>query len=707
MVTLRTRYSATLALVTFGVCGLLLLFSLYMLQNVYQQVSRSAQQAVEQGVARQLSRDALLLGETLAGNLALPVYHNDFSAIEEILQHLRQRAEIGYIFVYDPDLRVIHDGTAEVNHYGTPVSQLIPAGLDDHFQPSARTIDDLIHVTFPVTSGSSTIGAVRFSVSFSDARTDTAALTSQLDQAFAGFRQQVVIGLVLAFLALMAVTLLLSLGASRRLMQPLQELAALSRNFRANDESVRFSLQRDDEIGELAEALEQMRRRVQQSHKTISRMAFRDPLTGLANRRFLQQELERLLSAGNDPLALLFIDLDHFKAVNDSAGHEVGDQVLRNVASRLESIARSLDGEALVARLGGDEFTLVLPQLPHPDAAGEVAERVAGLLQIPVEVARQQFRVSASIGITLFPDDGFSPVDLMRHADTAMYEAKQAGRNRFCFFEQSMNQRVHEHLLVLQGIDQALAEHQLFLEYQPVFDLQRDVISGAEALVRWRHPRQGLVSPASFIPIVEESDRIEALTLWVLTQACRDLRDRILPRAPGFKLSLNVSGVALQSDSLRDRVLETLSREGVSPASLRLEITETTMMRDIEKSAETLKLWQQAGLRILIDDFGTGYSSLSYLTSLPIDGLKIDRSFISQLQQSSQGPVVDAILALSRTLGIETIAEGIETQEQLQLLRQMRASHGQGYLLGRPMPVSQLRTLLEHPQPLHHSGIMS
>ncbi|MFC6670450.1 putative bifunctional diguanylate cyclase/phosphodiesterase [Marinobacterium aestuariivivens] len=447
----------------------------------------------------------------------------------------------------------------------------------------------------------------------------------------------------------------------------------------------------------LADALEQMRLRVHHSHKTISRMAYRDPLTGLANRHLLQQELERLIDWGGERLAMLFIDLDHFKRVNDSAGHAVGDQVLKTVAARLERLVESLQRESppLLARLGGDEFTLVIPHLEHPDSAGTIADRIAGLLAEPLAVCGQQFQVTASIGITLYPDDSNSLIDLMRHADIAMYAAKQAGRHRFCFFEPTMNLQVHEHLTVLQGIDRALSENQLFLEYQPIFDLQHDRLTGAEALLRWRHPEQGLIPPGRFIPIVEETDRIEALTLWVLTQACRELRDRFLPQAPDFKLTFNVSGVALQSDSLRDGVLEILAHEGVPAANLRIEITETTMMRDVGKSSETLRHWQQAGLRVLIDDFGTGYSSLSYLTNLPIDGLKIDRSFIDDLHPGGQFPVVEAILALSRSLGIETIAEGIETDAQLQALRQMQASHGQGYLLGRPMPATQLLARLD------------
>jgi diguanylate cyclase (GGDEF)-like protein len=701
---IATRYGTILVLLTCGVSSVLLLFSLYILQGVYSRINVAGQDAIEVSIVRQVSRDALLLGETLANSLAQPVYHRDFSAMEHLLSRLKERAEIDYIYIYGLDRNVIHDGSTALLAYGQELTGLVPAGLGNHFQSAARPIGQYIHVVYPIRAGDVTLGAVRFSMSYRAAQSDIDGMSAQLAQTFGGFYREVKGGLLIGFVVLLLLTLALAVTATRCLTRPLKELAARSRRFGAQDDNLSFDLKREDEIGELADALEQMRQRVRNSHTEVSRLAFHDSLTGLANRRLLQQQLAQMLQhsdACGEPLAMLFIDLDHFKQVNDVAGHDVGDQVLRIVAQRLRILVERLgtstgpgEGAAppvapLVARLGGDEFTLVIPQLGQPGAT-RVAQAVAQLFDEPVSLAGQQFGVSASIGITLYPDDGASAQDMMRHADIAMYAAKHGGRHRFCFFRPAMKKHLQDQLMVLQGIDRAIAESQLFLEYQPIINLQTDQMSGAEALIRWNHPQQGLIPPGRFIPIVEDSDRIDALTLWVMECSCRALTQHILPLAPDFRLSLNVSGVALQSDRLRDGILDILLREKVPPKNLRIEVTETTMMRNIEKCAETLRHWQQAGLRVLMDDFGTGYSSLNYLTTLPIDGLKIDRSFVHNQQPGSYCPVVEAILALSRSLGIQSIAEGIETEYQLQALRDMRATHAQGYLLGRPMALEKL-----------------
>ncbi|WP_020679419.1 putative bifunctional diguanylate cyclase/phosphodiesterase [Marinobacterium rhizophilum] len=696
---IATRYGAILMLVTIGASSALLLFSLYILQGVYSRITAAGQDVIETSIVRQVSRDALLLAETLANSLADPVYQRDFSAIEDILSQLKAQSEIGYIYIYDKDRKILHDASADLLAYGQPLGSRIPAGLGNHFRPGARALGQYLHVVYPIVSGTTTLAAVRFSVSYGAAQTDIDKMSGELVGTLSGLHREVRLVLLLGFVILVLCILALSMTVSRCLTRPLKDLAIRSRLVRANDEDISFSLEREDEVGELAEALEQMRLRVQSSHGEVSRLAFHDPLTGLANRRLLQQELEQLLSGckqRGEFLAMMFIDLDHFKQVNDGAGHDVGDQVLTLVAARLQMLVDDVSHEGLagavkplIARLGGDEFTLVFP-LRDVAGADTLAQRVSALFADPVSLAGQCFNVSASIGITLYPEDGETAQDMMRNADIAMYAAKHAGRHQYSFFCQDMKTQLQDHLMVLQGIDQAIAESQLFLEYQPIIDLQTNQLCGAEALVRWNHPQHGLIPPIRFIPIVEDSDRIESLTLWVMERSCRALRQDILPQAPDFKLSLNVSGVALQSDRLRDGILDILQREQVPPRNLRIEITETTMMRNVEKCAETLLHWQHAGLRVLIDDFGTGYSSLSYLTTLPIDGLKIDRSFINNQLPGTYCPVVEAILALSKSLGIQSIAEGVETEYQLQALREMKATHAQGYLLGCPMALEKL-----------------
>jgi diguanylate cyclase (GGDEF)-like protein/PAS domain S-box-containing protein len=421
------------------------------------------------------------------------------------------------------------------------------------------------------------------------------------------------------------------------------------------------------------------------AEKRAEYLSQHDVLTGLPNRTLMQDRLHQAISQARRNgglVALMFIDLDRFKMVNDSFGHITGDTLLKQVAGRLTHCLRDTD---TVARLGGDEFTIVLPDASNPQAVGEVAKRVLSEFTPPFRDGEQEMFVSASIGISLFPRDGASSDDLVKHADTAMYSAKYSGRNSFRYFTEDLNQQVREKVMLESGLRRAIERGELRLHYQPKIDLASSRVIGAEALVRWQHPSLGLISPARFIPVAEDSGLILPLGEWVLQAACDQLR-AWQREGIQMQVAINVSARQfLQQRNLADIVTGVMAQSGVDPQFIEIELTESAIMNP-EASISTLERMKARGIAISIDDFGTGYSSLSYLKRLPLDMLKIDQSFVRDITTDyNDAAIVRAIIGLAQSLGIKVIAEGVEDESQLSFLNQNGCNYGQGYLFGKPL----------------------
>ncbi|MCW2236596.1 bifunctional diguanylate cyclase/phosphodiesterase [Azospirillum canadense] len=426
----------------------------------------------------------------------------------------------------------------------------------------------------------------------------------------------------------------------------------------------------------------------------IHYLAHYDALTGLPNRVLLFDRIgQAAKQARRDgtKVAVLFIDLDRFKVINDSLGHSFGDEVLRSVARRLHGGLRDSD---TVGRLGGDEFLIVAPQLHQAADAAAVAEKVLLQLSSPFAVGGQSFVVSPSIGISLFPDDAEDAEGLIRCADIAMYNAKDGGRNAYRFVTREMGARSRERLDLEAALRRALHNGELFIVYQPQVRISDDQVVGVEALVRWRHPEAGLIMPNRFLPIAEETGLVQGIGDWVLNEVCQQIRrwkDHIGLSIP---VAVNISGQQFRDGQLPAKVAAALDSNGLDGRELEIEVTEGTLIDDIP-AVSTLRALKERGCLIALDDFGTGYSSLSYLHRFPIDKLKIDRSFIHDLEQAGVGDSIPrAIVGLGRSLGLSVVAEGVETEVQLQLLRSLKCESFQGYLFSRPVPAEELEPVL-------------
>ncbi|MDG4553758.1 MAG: EAL domain-containing protein [Candidatus Competibacter sp.] len=416
-------------------------------------------------------------------------------------------------------------------------------------------------------------------------------------------------------------------------------------------------------------------------------LAHHDPLTGLPNRRLFHELLQLSIQRANrehDQVALLFIDLDRFKNINDSFGHPVGDRLLVKTAQRIKNVLRDID---LVARIGGDEFNIILDRLGDAREAAMVAERLIAVISEPFEIESNTFYVGASIGIALYPLDGGDAQTLQSNADTALYQAKGEGRGTYRFFATALAEAAKECMALETLLRQALNSQQLELHYQPQVSLSDGRVIGVEALARWNSPHLGMISPARFIPLAEETGLIVPLGEWALTTACRQMRDWLAAgKAPGY-VAVNVSAVQLTRGDLMAAVRAALAESGIEPGQLELEITESFVMGDPEAAVRLLTELKELGVRIAIDDFGTGYSSLAYLKRLPVDLLKVDQGFVrGMLVDANDEAIVRAVIALGHSLGLEALAEGVETAAHAERLMALGCNSAQGWHYGRPAP---------------------
>ncbi|MFO1325517.1 MAG: EAL domain-containing protein [Burkholderiales bacterium] len=661
------------------------------------------------------------------------LYTSDKASLEQILDSVGADPAVAYVVVLDRRPQVLVERKFAPELAKATIPGLAPgAALPSKGKPlsvehrlagdrymeivapvmgSADPARDLLGVedngkTRPTPAGAAApIGYIRLGLTFETQRKQ--------------FREQLV-GAIGVVGLLVVVAIVATLLLTRRLVAPMRRLMRAARAVGAGRLDVYVPAGSSDELGLLTHTFNHMTQRLAESQSEVAnyqrtleekvaqrtrelevatahayKLAQHDILTGLPNRSLLNQRVRQILAQAQRDgthVACLFIDFDHFKRINDTLGHDAGDQLLQAIAQRLTSAVRESD---TVARLGGDEFVLILPGLDPQPASFEVMtvlNRVRDAFQAPFRLADQTPTLTCSIGVALYPIDAQDGVGLIKQADTAMYAAKEAGRNAYRFFTADMNARVQLRLQLETDMRRGLMDDEFFLVYQPQIEMQTGRACGVEALVRWRDPERGIIGPAEFIPVAEESGMIQALGARVLRDACRQVVSWHKQNMP-LRLSVNLSVQQLQHDSWLGIVEDALASSGLAPRHLDLEITESVIITHPEKAVATLVKLKQMGVSITVDDFGTGYSSLSYLARLPIQGVKIDQRFVHGLEKNrNDEAITQAIIALSHSLGLRCIAEGVETPAQFNFLKSHGCEEAQGYLISHPLAEADLRS---------------
>lgn len=500
-----------------------------------------------------------------------------------------------------------------------------------------------------------------------------------------------------AMILLTALLIALGVYLAHRVVRPLEAMAAVTREVVSGKYQQRVAEGPIRELNELAGAFNQMAKQVEAQLEELVHQALHDPLTNLPNRKMLLERLRRALARTGQPensLAVIMLDLDNFKVINDSLGHPCGDQLLIQCARRLEAV---LPPGGLAVRQGGDEFSILLEQMADPTEATRVAERVNAGLRAPFHIAGREIVVTASVGVAYGTPGRHQPDDLLKAADLAAYKVKGSGKAGCAVFDHSLSAYAMARLELETDLRRALERNELTLFYQPVVALQSGRVTELEALIRWRHPTRGMIAPAEFIPLAEETGLIVPIGRWVLTTACRQACawHEQFPDEQPLVVSVNLSARQIHNPGLVEEVAQALAETRLPPGCLKLEITESIMMRDSEATVQTLRRLKSLGVLLAVDDFGQGYSSLSYLRRFPLDVLKIDRAFVEKIGQDQQDTaIVEAIIRLARILRLTVTGEGVETGPQCHHLRAMGCELGQGYYFARPQPSEAITALL-------------
>lgn len=622
--------------------------------------------------------------QILALNVSDDVIAEDRTRLQSRVSSLVERADVTEAFIADARRRtLVHSDPSMAIHAGLATDPLVVMALGSG-ETRSEIRGNSVHIAAPIYSAANRLVGVVYT-------------QSSTDELHAAARAALQRHALIAAVALL-IFLPIAGGLVFWALRPIARLTEAARTASSKSLDVRINVKTGDELEVLANAFNRMLSRIDSNLKRIHRLAYVDMVTELPNRERFRKEVERVTrKAVEDETsgAVLFLDLDRFKRVNDSLGIGEGDRLLEMVARRLREAARGHDlargskGEpSMVARLGGDEFTVLVPCTESSADVARYAQQIISAIRRPFDVSGHQVFLGVSIGIAVFPQDGSEPESLLRHADLAMAHAKDTGGNAAHFFEPCMNQTAFERLVLENELRDAVKQDQLVVYYQPKVRMSDGIIEGSEALVRWNHPTSGLLAPGHFIEAAEESGLIGEIGDWVMRNACSQAAEWA-SQGLSLPVAVNVSAMQFERSGFADTVMEILEQTGLPPELLEIELTESIAMRDPQRVIDQVQPLRDRGVKFAIDDFGTGHSSLSYLTRMPFDVFKIDQSFVRSMSQDPHSrAVVETILALAKALKLKTVAEGVETTEQLTALREEGATLAQGYLFSKPVPAA-------------------
>lgn len=703
---LRTRYTLLISsLVLFSVFTLSVAM-LILFDNASQKITNLNERVITQEFTSRMVRRSEVLTDELARNLAQPLYNYDNIMIQQLSEVSLANDDVSSIRIFDLTNNFLETLNHPVFGKAANLSGEVRAALEAK-QKIRWEEDDQFGLLQPIVIDGEVIGGVEMIFSMSSVRQDIALMRRQSESQ----EQQNIVSFIQTWIALTVLVLVISSVFAQvitnRLTRPIMKLVNFASIIGRGGYDKRIDIDRTDEIGTLASALNEMVESLEERSHRIQHLAYHDHLTNIPNRLFFTEILEQWIETSRSHkgrFALLFMDLDGFKKVNDTYGHEVGDELICHVSARVQNtISNEFQGlenlsKPVIARLGGDEF-VCLVETHNPTDAAPLARAIIDSIARPYRIRGFDIYISSSIGIATFPEDGNSASNLMKRADIAMYSAKNAGKQDYHFFSREMDKHAHDKVTLENELRHGIQNKEMELWFQPIINLATNQVAAAEVLIRWKNPKRGFVPPDAFIPIAEETGLIIPLGQWVLEQACQQIQEwqNILPE--DFHLTVNVSAIQIKQRTLVSSIEKVIQDSNIERHQLHVEVTETALIEDEQSALSVLGALKKQGVEVWLDDFGTGYSSLSHLKKFPVTGIKIDRSFVSDIDKDADDRVLtNAMIAMAGAIGLNVIAEGIETENQLSLLREQSCSLGQGYLFSRPLPAAQFSNYISDQQ---------
>lgn len=702
---LRGRYVSVHMIIVLLTVMILSCVQFYFFNKNAQIILQQTTLSTSASMLEQMKKRNIEVLEYLSESLINPVYQHDLDATYQLLVPILNNSEIKAIYVFDDQGRLFHDGLYESINLGLPIKNIaVVNAVIDNREDYVSLNKDRLTIAKPILLGNMLLGGIYVELSLQQINNDIKQMSDIFLEENEQSLRNVSLILLLAACVLSFIGLVLSIFISNSLVRPIQALALHAKQIGKGKFDLVNSIQRKDEIGELAETFNNMGKKLKARTEEITFLAYHDSLTSLANRPMFVKHIAKLISnstASNLNFFVLFIDLDDFKMVNDNFGHKAGDHLLCEIAERIkrhlilnESITQDLD-DLLIARIGGDEFLICLPESIIKSDINRFTQTLVQTIRTPITINTEEVIVAASVGLAKYPNDGKNAEELIKNADIAMFEAKKVGKNTYSFFTVEMDQLIKNRAMLERDLRKALLDlPQLELWYQPQFDLANDTLIGAEALLRWNHPELGIIYPDQFISIAEETGLIIPIGNWIIESACKQLKQwkPQLDEKP-FHLALNMSARQIYQNNPTDIFKKMLKKYQVEADSLHIEVTETLLMRDENEAKNMLNAIRALGVEVWLDDFGTGYSSLAYLRHFEVDGLKIDRSFIMDIDQGNYDKALtSAIIAIAHSLNIKVVAEGVEKQTHVDFLKQQQCHFGQGYFYAKALPPSVFTT---------------
>jgi len=705
---LQTRYTIIIVGLIAVIVAILSIALTHQFKMSSRQMTLEGSDTASKYLLDQLQKRASSLVIQLNENLVNHVYLFKMEDVYYALENVRREDDVRYAHVYDTKLKIIHDGTKTIESYGKTIkhTDLAQLTLNENKLISDIRGNELI-VAYPIRLGNDLLGGVVVGLSLDGIEHDIKTLKTRLSEIDEDGQQRNTLLVALLTVILTGFGILLAAVVASRLIQPIKQISRYAGQIGHGNYDVKLEINRQDEIGDLVHSLEEMRNNLKRTTKEIRHLAYHDKLTDIPNRTMFHEYLDTAVEnsrRNSKMLAVLFIDIDDFKRINDNFGHHVGDGVLRVQAGRIVDSLRSADYVAissqeegsLAARLGGDEFIALLPLVNDTAMAAVVARRLLSAISQPIPIESIQVYVGASIGISVFPTDGNTSEELMKNADIAMYHAKTEGKNVFKYYTESMNVHALNSMQTEIELRKAMEEKQLVVYYQPQFNLATGKVAGAEALVRWNHPEHGLILPDTFISVAENTGLILELGEFVLRQALYQLKKNRSKHNKNAYVAINVSSVQLIRGNISNIIESALNDTGLKGDALHIEITESSLMRSEEIIDVTLNKLRAMGVKVWLDDFGTGYSSLGYLRRFSVNGLKVDKSFIRHMHHNVEDKTLtQAVIALAHSLGLEVVAEGVEVSEHETLLKQMECDFVQGYFYSEAIPADEYTAIFD------------